>query len=50
MTCGTCRELITPWGDGWRHVYGDHDDHDAVPDPSRDGTRCVYGYWTAPEE
>jgi hypothetical protein len=19
-------------------------------DPSRDGTRCVYGYWTAPEE
>jgi len=21
-----------------------HDTHD----PSRDGTRCVYGYWTAP--
>jgi hypothetical protein len=18
-------------------------------DPSRDGTRCVYGYWTAPQ-
>jgi hypothetical protein len=23
--------------------------HDTF-DPSRDGTRCVYGYWTAPEE
>lgn len=24
--------------------------HDIDPDVARGGTRCVYGYWTAPEE
>ena len=34
-----------------RHVVAVIDGviHD-IYDPSRDGTRCVYGYWTVPEE
>jgi hypothetical protein len=30
MTCAVCREIIGPWGDGYRHEYG-HADHDATP-------------------
>jgi hypothetical protein len=43
-TCEVCRELIKPWGDGWRHEYGDDYDHDAAPaEPRRPVKRVMLG-------